>query len=321
MRATQSGPSQQATLDTPGRARWIVSVVLGCMIAFAGSLHAQDATPAAATIYNEGLTAASAGDFTTAKAKFQEAVSQAPDFVDAHYNLGLVLRNLGDFAGARAAFEKTLALEADNVAAKRLLADTLVDLGDFAAALPAYERAIAADSARFDLYYSAAEAASRAHTKPEELGKVVEAYRTALRKDPTNPRAFDAAIALAGAGSKMSDNEIALEGYQRAVKAKPDSPTAHYNYAVILQEMKRSEDAASQLESAIALKEPYGRAHYALAGIYYNDLKDTEKALAHFEKAAADPRFDKADQAKQSADLIRDYLEKKAAADAAKEDP
>lgn len=313
-------PKQPASRWLCLGARWIVPAVAVCWMAFGAPVRAQDAAvdPAVAAAYNEGLTAASAGDFATAKTKFQEAVAQAPDFVDAHYNLGLVLQNLGDFAGARAEFERTLELDPSNVAAPRLLADTLVKLGDFAAALPAYEKAIAADSTRFELYYAAADAAAQVYTKPEELGKLVEAYRAALRKDPSNPLAFQAAIGLASAGSKMKDNEIALEGYQRAVKAKPDSPTAHYNYAVILQKMKRSKEAVEQLESAIALKEPYGQAHYVLAGIYYNDLNQTEKALAHYEKAAADPEFDKADKAKQSADMIRDYLEKKAAADATK---
>src|SRR5690606_27739203 len=131
-----------------------------------------------------------------------EAVAKAPEFVEAHYNLGLVLQNLGDFAGARAEFERTLELDPSNVAAPRLLADALVKLGDFAAALPAYDKAIQADSTRFELYYSRADAASQVYTKPEELPKVVEAYRTALRKDPSNPLAFNAAIALASTGSK-----------------------------------------------------------------------------------------------------------------------
>ncbi|MEZ4653130.1 MAG: tetratricopeptide repeat protein [Candidatus Eisenbacteria bacterium] len=228
-------------------------------------------------------------------------------------------RNSPTSAGARDQYKKTLELDPDNTAAKRLLADALVQVGDFPGAVAAYQKAIAADSTRFDLYYSAADAASRAYTQPADLGKVVEAYRRALKKDPANPSAFNAALALAAAAAKMDDNIAALEGYQRAVKIKPDSPTAHYNCAVMLQKLKRNKEAAQQLESAIALKEPYGQAHYVLAGIYYNSLNDTEKALAHYEKAAADPGFNKADKAKQYADTIRDYIEKKAAAEAAKE--
>src|SRR5690606_29886517 len=122
--------------------RWIVPALAVSWMALGAPVRAQEATvdPAVAAVYNEGLTAASSGDFATAKTKFQEAVAKAPEFVEAHYNLGLVLQNLGDFAGARVEFERTLELDPSNVAAPRLLADALVKLGDFAAALPAYDK-------------------------------------------------------------------------------------------------------------------------------------------------------------------------------------
>jgi len=264
--------------------------------------------PAVAEPYNAGLNAANLADFKTAAEKFEAAIAVAPDFVDAHYNLGLVYQNLADYGKAEACFQKTLALDPGNKTAPRLLAEALSRQGKFESAIPAYEKAIAVDSTRVQLYYYMADAVGKAY--PADSDKIVAAYSKALEKGPKEPGAYNAAVAIGSTCNRAKNYQGALAGYRKAAAIKSDSPTPHYNCAIVLKKMKNHNGAIKSLEKAISLKNPYGQAEFVLAGIYY-DLKNDEKALEHFEKAAADPSFKKRAKAEESAASIRDYLEKK----------
>lgn len=273
--------------------------------------------PAVAQAYNEGLEAANRADWPTAKAKFTEAVTKDPTFKEAHYNLGLVLQNSGDLSGAEKAFRKALELDPDHPAAQRLLADALAQQGKFADAVSAYDRAIALDSTRVSLYFQYAEAMNRA-SGSDQYSEVMAAFDQALSKDPKNPGAYSAAISMGSMAMKAKKYGDAVKAYERAGKMRPDDPIAFYNAGIAYKNQKKFESAVKSFETALTLRDPYGQAHFALAGIYYSDLKDEAKALRHYEAAAADGSFDKKAKAAEYAASIREYLEKKAAAEAAR---
>ena len=272
--------------------------------------------PAAAQPYNEGLELATAGQFAEARAKFEAAIAVVPDYAPAHYNLALVLKNVGELAGSRAAFEKALALDPSNTQIPRFLAEVRFGLGDFPAAIEAYRQAIALDTTQVALYYALAQAVEKTATAPEEVGPAIAAWQEALRRGPAEAGAFGAASTVARLSLQANRPEDALQAYNTAIRLRPDHAESHYNKAVVLNKLKRFQDAIPVLEKAIALKTPNGAAHYLLASIYYQQLKDEAKAITHFEAAAADPAYPKKADAAKYAASIKDYLEKKKAAEA-----
>ena len=73
---------------------------------------------------------------------------------------------------------------------------------------------------------------------------------------------------------------------QRAVVAAPSDYRAPYLMGVILARESRWEEAASQLERSIALKDD-AATRYSLAVIYRYHLKQEDKARANYETAAS----------------------------------
>lgn len=292
---------------------WLAALLLGSLPV---SGLAQTVDPALAEAYNGGLEAATMGNFEDARAKFEAALAIDPNYTDAHYNLGLVYQNLGQFGKAAEHFGRTLELDPTNTKAIRLQAEAYLRGGQPALAVPAYEKAIAADSTNVDLYFAAADAASKAFPDPADLPKVIAAFELAMEKAPQDSRTFSAAISLGTMCSKAENYQGALDAYEKAAKLNPNSDTPLYNSAVVLQKMKKYDAAVANLEKVLALVPTSGKAHYMLAGIYYNQLKNEAKAVEHYEAAAADGTFQNRKKAKESADAIRAYLEKKKEAEA-----
>lgn len=272
--------------------------------------------PAAAQPYNEGLELATAGKLAEARAKFEEALAVVPEYAPAHYNHALVLKGLGELAGARASFERALALDPANPQIPRLLAEVRFGLSDYPAAIEAYRQAIALDTTQVTLYYALAQAVDRTATSPETAGPAIDAWQEALRRGPSDTNAFNAATSVAKYCLALNRLDEALQAYTTAIRLRPDHAETYYNKAVVLNKMKKHQEAIPVLEKAIALKSPNGAANFLLASIYYQQLKDEQKAITYFDAAASDPSFAKKADAAKYAASIRDYLEKKKAAEA-----
>lgn len=304
-----AGFALAALIPTPGRAQ--APPVPPGGSSDSGAPPAAPVDPAIAQLYNEGLEAATEANFDLAKQKFRAVLEKSPDFVPALYNLGLVHEKLGEWAEAVPRFRKVLEIEPDHRDAQRILANVLFQKGDYKEALPAYVRAIELDSTRTGLYYSKAEVLDRLAQSKEDYPGVIEAYETALRKDGNDPRAYNAAISVGTMSMKLEKPQAAFSAFRLATKINPDNAVAHYNCAIAQKALKKFDGAIQSLEKAISLKDPYGAAHFVLAGIYYQNLKNDQKALEQYDLAAADPAFGQRAKAKQYADSIRDYLEKK----------
>jgi tetratricopeptide (TPR) repeat protein len=286
-----------------------VAALLG-VSSVAGSL-AQTVDPALAEAYNSGLEAATMGDYEQARTKFEAALAIDPKYTDAHYNLGLVYQNLGQFGKAAEEFGKTLELDPGNKNVLRLRAEALLRGSQPQKAVAAYEKAIAADSTNVDLYFAAADAASKAYPDPADLPKVIQAFGRAMDKAPKDSRSYSAAVSLGTMCSRAEDYTGAIAAYKKAAALNSKADTPHYNMAVVYQKMSKFQDAVTSLDQALAIDPKNGKAHYMMAGIYYNQLKNDQKALEHYEAAAADGTFQNRKKAKTNATTIREYLQKK----------
>jgi tetratricopeptide (TPR) repeat protein len=268
----------------------------------------------AVELYNQGLELAQGSKFREARVKFEEALTIAPDFSEASYNLGLVLRQIGENEAAVEALQKSIDGAPQPALACRILAETLVDLGRTQEAVDKYKNAIELDPEMKELHYVIADLLYKSAKTDEEKQGAIIAYLNALKEAPRHPSARRAYRTLAKLYYKQANREKALEMYVKASKLDPKDAELHYNCGVLYNQVGKPKEAVASLKKATELKNPNGKAYYALAGIYYNKLSMDEEAVAAYESAAKDPDFNKVKEAKERAQMIRDYLEQKAAA-------
>jgi tetratricopeptide (TPR) repeat protein len=135
----------------------------------------------------------------------------------------------------------------------------------------------------------------------KQLAEAAAAYRKAIQLDPGY---FDAYFNL-GAVSVQSGNVAAgLAAYETALAIEPDSSAARFNFAVALSK-NYPMDAASEFEKLLA-KSPTDPnaiwAHFAVANLYANQLRQPAKAREHYEKVLEmSPNF-------SQAGMIRNWL-------------
>jgi tetratricopeptide (TPR) repeat protein len=136
----------------------------------------------------------------------------------------------------------------------------------------------------------------------KQLTEAAAAYRKAIQSDPSY---FDAYFNL-GAVSVQSGNVAAgLAAYETALAIQPDSSAARFNFAVALSKANYPIDAASEFEKMLAKSpaDPYAIwAHFAVANLYANQLRQTARAREHYQKVLElNPNF-------SQAGMIRSWL-------------
>ncbi len=117
--------------------------------------------------------------------------------------------------------------------------------------------------------------------KDNHLGAAVEAYRDAVRADPTY---FEAYYNLALAAYQLRNLPLSLSSGEHALRINPDSAEARYNFALALEESTYPYDARDQLLEVVARHPQDVRAHFALASLAAGTLRDSTLAREHFRK-------------------------------------
>lgn len=135
------------------------------------------------------------------------------------------------------------------------------------------------------------QAASVPGDAPSSMAQMAEspeasAIMSLMQKMKADPHDVDTLLELARTFAEQGDNESAKDMVQRAVVAAPSDYRAPYLMGVILARESRWEEAASQLERSIALKDD-AATRYSLAVIYRYHLKQEDKARANYETAAS----------------------------------
>ena len=107
------------------------------------------------------------------------------------------------------------------------------------------------------------------------------AYRSAVAADPGWFQAhFNHAVTALEAGQTSE----ALAAGETALALEPDSAGARYNFALALKRGNYFVDAAVELERLLAKNPGEARAHLTLANLYAEQLRQPDKARAHYLK-------------------------------------
>ena len=213
------------------------------------------------TRLNAGRTLLQLGRFEAAAQRFREALARCGDREDALRVIALGLQHAGDFTTAAAAFSRLLDLNPQDATARGQYALTLGALDRREEAHVEIERALASAGAAASLHGTQ----GVLFLKDARWSEAAEAFRRALREEPSNPEArINLAIALREMGSREAasremhaaesggnldavalaqlgamhsgdgDTVKAIELAQAALRLSPFLPDAHWVLATAL---------------------------------------------------------------------------------------
>ncbi len=271
-------------------------------------------------LYNDGVKAQQAGDFSGAIALFRESAEIDPKFLPAQIGIASAALEIGSYEMAAEAAEKAVALDSEDYWALQLRYDAYRNLGDekkAAAAAQALKESgdVAEATAR-----TFAEAVTATKAGNMEIAKA--RFKQALDLDPELVPAYlnlsriyaiegDAAQAAAmadevlerrpgdlealkvkyEASHKLGDTEAAKDALRRIIAADPQwSTSALFDQAQQLFNANKPQESLAILEQILIVNPDHPETLY-LAGLCSNssgDYDSAKKYFGHFLEVAPD---------------------------------
>jgi len=230
---------------------------------------------------NLGLCQLAMGNLPEAAATFRQASALLPDSSEVAVNLGTALRRLGRFQEAKASFWKAVALAPNSPQSYLALGRALLAQNQLEAALACAERAVRGDTELAGARILLARALI-------DMGRGKSAEEHCLRAIDLEPTNETGHTLLANALATQGMHEEAALHYRKAIELKPDQGFAYYSLAFGRKLSIAEADTIAKME-ALTWDQTLHRdevklLHYGL-GRVYEDAKDFQKSMHHFDKA------------------------------------
>lgn len=193
------------------------------------------------------------------------------------------------YPAAQEAFEEALAKDSRSATARAGLGLVRELAGDLDGAIRQYRRAVKEAPDRSDYAVSLGNAlrkkAIASDRRDEQLDAAQRAYEHALSVDP---RCAQALIGIGLCQKARGRKEQALDAFQRAEKAAPESPLPHVMMASLYQSMRENDKAMEEYRAAVRLCPNDPQLHNAMAILNENiGLSDGGRARLARQRAAA----------------------------------
>ena len=198
------------------------------------------------------------GQLDEAIAAYHQAITDKPNYAEAHNNLGNALKNKGQLDEAIAAYHRAIAIKPNYAEAHSNLGNALKDNGQFDEAIAACRQAIALKPNLPEAHYNLANALK----DREQFDESIAAYQQAIAIKPNYPEAYS------NLGAALKDKgqlDKAIVACRQAIVLKPNLLEAHYNLGNALKNKGQLEEAIASIRQAIIIKPNYAEAHCALA--------------------------------------------------------
>ena len=264
-----------------------------------------------------GMALLAMKQFAEAKDVLLIALQQDPYYATGYSFLAQARYALGEKEAAMKEVQQAIALSPSLGLSYDVLALWQIDKGDIEAALGTVQTAVKFDSGNDYQWGLLGELQQR----QKHFAEAAQAYRTALRLKPNNPKATtQLALVLAALGEASSARQLltaappglpsdaitwlqvgvaedkqshfaeAEHAYRKAVQISPEFAEAWHSLGTFLQRMSRNTEAEEALRQALKLKPGFAPAWVAL-GEMLIQRGDTANAKEAFEKATvADPK-------------------------------
>jgi tetratricopeptide (TPR) repeat protein len=202
--------------------------------------------------------------YEAAKIELLQAAELKPGSLDVLVRLGEVYQNLGQADQAIASYEAALSLQPKSAMLHTVLGNLQSERNRVEAARKHYEAAILIDTR----FAPAVNNLAWLHLRSQ--GNVDVALGLAQKAKELQPGSTSATDTLAWAQYKKGLYAAALPLLQDCVKASPASPMYHYHLGMVLVASGATQQARTQLQTALRLKlggEDAQQARQTLAGL------------------------------------------------------
>jgi tetratricopeptide (TPR) repeat protein len=290
---------QPAEKSTPEVDRAIASIKANDFKSAKGALEqALSKNPKNGTAsYYMGVALENLGDKAGAEQKYKDAVSNAPDLVEAFINLGALYLDQSKWDDAVAVTQKGLAKRSDDPALHANMAMALRGKGDKEGAAVEYEKAVKVVGDNPDLRYAYGALLLEMGNKPKAAAEL----KGALASAGSN-RALLASIGMSlGAAGAYAD---CVAAFDKAISAG-DSAELRVHRGLCRHSMKDESGAKADYEAAIKADPKFAPAHYYLGESLLAAGNSAQAAKEFDSAAAAAPQSDIGKKAKDRAAFAR----------------
>jgi Flp pilus assembly protein TadD len=268
------GRAKLMGLYRPGK----LSLGLLLFVSFAaevGSATQSALSPAVEARMDAAIRELKAGDLDSAEKSFSGLLQQGIKHPLIYHNLGVIALLRNDHARAVTRFRQTLALQPDHASSHLLLGMSLLALKKNAEAVRELKRAATLRPAEPKVHLQLAQAYQATGDRigaVQEFQKLVQlapeepaysyqlwrawtqlsdwSYRRIIGLNPDSARVLQA-LGIEYAAQEKYD--LALATYQKAARSDPKLPEVHLAMALILLEMKRFDEALSEIDLEMRL--------------------------------------------------------------------
>ncbi len=252
------------------------------LVLFAATTGRAQSTPTAddsrvTTLYGEAKAAQSAGDITTAIAKYEELIEVAPDLGPAYNNLGMLYLKQREYPQAADVLKKGLKIAPGMSSASALLGMAFYQMGRYADARAPLEAALRANPADNNAELLLARDLI-ALKQPEAAAARL---RQLTARQPTNQQAW---YLLGNVYMQLSEQALA-----KMNAIDPNSAMVHEISGEMMEDMKNYDGALVEYKKAVLMAPQEPGNHYKLGNIYW-DLSQWDAAMEQFRaELANDP--------------------------------
>ena len=224
-----------------------------------------------------GVIALKEGKNEQAVELINAALSNQPDYAEAHFNLANSLKSLYRFDEAVESYKKALKLKPDYVEVLNNLGNTLNEIGIPEEAVPYYENAIQIQSDKPEVYNNLGNTFKR-------IGKLRSAilnFEKAIKIKSDYSEAYNN---LGVAVDEMGRPEEALLHFKMALTLEPNSFKAYNNQGNAFRKLRRIDAAIKSFKKALYINPAMIEGHNNL-GIAKKDIGELSQSLDCFQRA------------------------------------
>lgn len=217
------------------------------------------------------------GDRAEALRRYNSAAQQSPGLAAAYLGLGRLAAADGNWSVAQGHFSSAAARDPASAEAQLWLGEARIRLNDLAGAVDAYQKAIDRNPAYPEAHFGMAQALLSA-------GKPAEARSHLARALQLRPRYAEARLLQGKIDEQQGGLAEAISAYGQAILDNDRLAEPYYRRALLYLRTDRVGDAQADLERAVRAQPAFPEAHYWLGRTY---LINGRPAQANDELATA----------------------------------
>lgn len=212
--------------------------------------------------------------------KFQRALQEDPNIVDAHFMLGNEYFKLERYEDALEAFKKTLELKPDYEFAVINLANTYRAMGRVDDAITGLKFFLEKNPDNTQALHRMGEL----YLEKNEPDIAMEYLRKALESEPDTSWVYNS---IGAAYLQKKDQKKAEESFRKALELNPDINMAHFNLAQLYESQERWKEAEDEYLAEIRISPKNFKAHFNLGRMYVGAGK-LEEGIQHLNAVIED---------------------------------